>query len=350
MQKGILLIFFFFLCLTLANAQVGGSRIYEFLNFSASARITALGGKHIAVKDDDLSFAVANPGVLNKSMHQQLSFNHNFLPANIKQGYAGYAFHSDTLNTSFHLGVQYVGYGDFKATDEFGNITGTFEASEYAITFGAAKSLFERLSIGANLKIITSRFESYNSFGLVTDFSAVYHIDDKGFTGTLLFRNAGAQLKTYRDGNREKVPFELLIGISKKLKYLPFRFSITSQHLERWNLLYDNPNSEENSFFLGETTVSSNEWIDNFFRHFIFSGEFLFGKKENFRLRFAYNHFRKKDLSVRNIRSLAGFSGGFGFKIKRFRFSYGIGIYHLGGSTNHLSISTNLKEFSRSKR
>ena len=75
-----------------------------------------------------------------------------------------------------------------------------------------------------------------------------------------------------------------------------------------------------------------------------------FGKKENFRLRFAYNHFRKKDLSVRNIRSLAGFSGGFGFKIKRFRFSYGIGIYHLGGSTNHLSISTNLKEFSRSKR
>ena len=78
-----------------------------------------------------------------------------------------------------------------------------------------------------------------------------------------------------------------------------------------------------------------------------FSGEFLFGKKENFRLRFAYNHFRKQDLSVNGLRSLAGFSGGIGFKIKRFRFSYGLGVYHLGGSVSHFSIATNLSEFKK---
>ncbi len=333
-----------------ANAQIGGSKVYEFLNLPASARITALGGKHITVRDDDLAFAFANPAVLSDSMHQQITFNHSFHLSDIGQGYAGFGNHSKKLNTTFLFGLQYINYGDFSETDEFGNINGTFKAGEYALTVGAARSIYERLDVGANVKIISSQLESYNSFGLATDLSAIYHIDEKGFVATMVFRNIGGQLATYRDGNKEDIPFELLFGISKRLKYLPFRFSITAQHLERWNLLYDNPNSEENTFFLGQETVTSNEWVDNLFRHFIFSGEFLFGKKENFRLRFAYNHFRKKELSVRNLRSLAGFSGGIGMKIKRFRFAYGLGVYHLGGSVSHFSIATNLSEFGKRKR
>jgi len=90
--------------------------------------------------------------------------------------------------------------------------------------------------------------------------------------------------------------------------------------------------------------------LDNLFRHLIFSGEFLFGKKENFRVRFAYNHFRKQDLALRGFRSLAGFSGGVGMKIKRFRFSFGFGAYHLGESASHFSIATNLGEFKKKKR
>ena len=333
-----------------SKAQIGGSKVYEFLNLPASARITALGGKHITVRDDDLAMALANPGVLSDSMHNQLTFNHSFHLSDIGQGFAGYGRHIDNINTTFLFGVQYINYGTFNLTDEFDNINGTFDAAEYAITIGAGRSIYERLDVGANVKIITSQFESYNSFGLTSDLSAVYHIDDRGFTATLLFRNIGGQLATYRDGVREAVPFELLFGISKRLKYLPFRFSITAQHLQRWNLLFDNPNSEENTIFLGEVSTNNNEWIDNFFRHLIFSGEFLFGKRENFRLRFAYNHFRKQELSVANLRSLAGFSGGIGFKIKRFRFSYGLCVYHLGGSVSHFSIATNLSEFKKKKR
>lgn len=346
-------LFFLFLIIgfsTTSVAQIGGSKVYEFLNLPASARITALGGKHITVRDDDLSLAFSNPALLNDSMHHQLTFNHSFHLSDIGQGYAGFGQHSSKLNTTFLFGLQYINYGDFRETDEFGNITGDFKAGEYALTVGAARTIYERLDIGANIKIISSQLESYNSFGITADLSAVYHIDEKGFTASMVLRNMGGQLSTYRTDHREKVPFELLFGLSKRLKYLPFRFSITAQHLERWNLLYDNPNSEENTFFLGQENVTSNEWVDNLFRHFIFSGEFLFGKKENFRLRFAYNHFRKQELSVRNLRSLAGFSGGLGMKIKRFRFAYGLGVYHLGGSVSHFSISTNLSEFGKGKR
>ncbi|MEK7257168.1 MAG: hypothetical protein AAB316_20600, partial [Bacteroidota bacterium] len=88
-------------------------------------------------------------------------------------------------------------------------------------------------------------------------------------------------------------------------------------------------------------------WLDNLARHLIFNGEFLMGKKENFRLRFGYNPLRKKELSVRNLRSLAGFSMGIGLKINRFRVEFGRSFVHLGAGANHFSISTNLKEFTK---
>lgn len=333
------------------QAQIGGDNVYDFLNLPASARITALGGSLITVKDSDISLAASNPAALNSEMHNVLTFNQNFHVSDITNSYAAYGRHIDKWNTTFHVGFQSINYGDFQATDEFGNINGTFNASEFAMTIGAGRELYERMSVGMNLKVISSSFESYNSFGIASDLAAMYYLEDKQFAATLLFKNAGSQISTYRAGNREAIPFEIQLGISKKLQHLPFRFSITAQHLQRWNLLYDNPNSEENTFFLGEpVATNSNEWIENLFRHFIFSGEFLFGQAEVVNLRFGYNHFLKQELSVNRLRSLAGFSAGLGIKIRRFRFSYGLGVYHIGGSAHHLSITTNLSEFGRKLR
>ena len=86
-------------------------------------------------------------------------------------------------------------------------------------------------------------------------------------------------------------------------------------------------------------------FIDNFFRHFTFSGEFLIGKSEVLALRFGYNHLRKKELSIQNFRTLAGFSFGFGVKISKFRLDYGYAKYHIADGGHHLSISTNLSRF-----
>ena len=68
---------------------------------------------------------------------------------------------------------------------------------------------------------------------------------------------------------------------------------------------------------------------------------------ENFRLRVGYNHFMRKELSVDNFGSLAGFSLGGGIKVNRFRIDYGHTTFHLGGGLNQFSISTNLQEFKR---
>ena len=216
------------------------------------------------------------------------------------------------------------------------------------MTIGAGREIAERLRAGVNLRFITSRLESYNSTGLVADLSLMYQDTAKNFILTFVARNAGRQLSTYREGNVEPLPFELQAGLSKRLKYLPFQFSIVYRYLDRWNILYDDPNTTETTLIFGDVDTERSDteiWFDNFARHFVFNGELFIGKKENFRLRFGYSHLTRKELSLEEYRSLAGFTFGAGIKINRFRLDYGRTTFHLGGGVNQLSISTNIKEF-----
>ncbi|MEL6657792.1 MAG: type IX secretion system protein PorQ [Bacteroidota bacterium] len=344
----ILLLSVFCLCISVAHAQVGGLFTYEFLNFAPSARVSALGGTHIAVVDDDVNIANANPATLNALMHQQLSFSHAFHPAGIGYGYASGGYHHEGWNTTFHGGIRYVNYGDFDLTNTLGQIEGDFKAAEYAINIGAGRELAERLRGGVNLRFITSQLESYNSLGLVADLSLLYQDTAKNFILTLVAKNAGRQLTTFREGNVEPLPFELQAGLSKRLKYLPFQFSLVYRYLDRWNILYDDPNTTENTLIFGDVDTERSDteiWLDNFARHFVFNGELFIGKYENFRLRFGYSHLLRRELSLDEYRSLAGFTFGAGLKINRFRLDYGRTNFHLGGGVNQLSISTNIKEF-----
>ena len=348
MTKKLLLVLFTIQSVCL-SAQIGGQYVYQFLNLSNSARVSGLGGNLITVKDDDINLAYSNPSLLNADMHQQISFNHSFFLGGINHGYVGYGHEVKKLDMTFHAGMQYVSYGDFDATDVFGNINGTFKASEYAFTLGGSRMVYDRLTVGANIKLITSQLESYNSFGISTDVAATYQDSSGRFTATLVFKNAGAQIATFSTDNNEPLPFEVQAGVSQKLKHLPFRFSVVYRYLNKDNITYDDPNTEETTFIIGDGSDQGDnafgDWVDNFFRHLVFSGEFLFGKKENLRLRMGYSHLLHQEMTVRDLRSLAGFSFGFGFKINRFRIDYGRYFHHLAGGNNHFTISTNIKEF-----
>lgn len=329
------------------TAQNGGRYVYEFLNLSQSARTTALGGHLISVTDEDVALAYANPALLNPLMSQQIALNHNFHFADISHGLVNYGFAVPRWNLHFHAGVNYINYGSFIRADEFGNQDGSFDASETAITLGASRKLNDRITAGLNVKLISSRLDAFSSLGIASDLGLLYENKEQSFTFGAVIKNIGTQLSTY-NGLREPLPFDIQLGFSKRLKHLPFRLSITAHTLNRWDIRYDDPNAEDPIQLFDDQQVTEGGFgqsVDNFFRHFTFNGEFLIGKRESFRLRIGYNHLRKKELSVSEFRSLGGFSAGFGFKVKQFRFDYGVGYYHLAGGVNHLSISTNLKEF-----
>jgi hypothetical protein len=327
-------------------AQPGGKHAYEFLNLPASARITALGGHLISVQDEDVTLALANPATLNDKMHNRLSFSHNFHFADIQNGYIAYGRKIEKWGLNTHIGIQYIKYGDFTYSDILGNQNGTFSAGETAFVLGASKKVAERITIGTNIKGVFSNLESYSSTGLLMDVGVNYAKDSSGLILSLLVKNMGTELTTYT-GTKYGTPLDVQIGISKRLKYLPFRFSIIGQKLHIANLRYDDPDKTTQTDIFG-APIKVNKFgdaIDNLFRHLVFNGEFMLGKNENLRLRFGYNHLRRKELSLSTFRSLSGFSLGFGIKINAFKLDYGVGYYHIAGATNHISVSTDLGKF-----
>lgn len=328
-------------------AQItGGQHIFKLLDLSPSARITALGGAQITVKDDDVAFAAGNPAALNPTMDGRLTLNHNFFLSDIQHGYVAYAHHLPRVGFTMQGGIQYMNYGDIKQADEFGNITGKINVSETTFTLGGARPLSDKMALGLNLRFGVSTLDMYKASMLAADAGFMYTDTAHLISFGAVMRNMGAQLAKYND-QREDLPFDLQIGFSKRLRYLPFRMTVIAHHLHEWDIRYNDPNAESDdiSLFGEEPAKQKNGTVDNLFRHLIFNGEFLLGRNEGFRIRLGYNHLRKRELSVRNYRSLAGFSGGLGLKISRFRVDMGYSSYHLAGGVVHFSVGTNLKEF-----
>ena len=329
--------------------QIGGRYTYEFLGNPQSARITALGGSLITIADTDISLAAANPALLSDTSHNQLSINHNFAFAGGSNGYIGYARKINKLGINADVGVSYASFGEFVAADELGNEQGTFSGGETALTIGASKQLNERIRVGANIKGVFGSLETYSSFGIGADIGLFYTKPGSNLTMAFVAKNIGTELSSY--GNEfSSLPLDIQIGISQKLQHLPFRFTIIAHQLQQWSVRYDDPNNVETETLFGEPANEPSDFnngIDNFFRHFIFSGEFLLGKTQGLKLRFGYNHLRRKELSLSNFRSLAGFSAGFGIRIKGIDIDYGLGYFHLAGTANHLSIRTDLSRIFR---
>jgi len=332
----------FLFCLS-ANGQIGGRFAFESASLPNNARLTALGGTLISVKDDDIALAQMNPALLDTSMNNQLSINHNFIFAGISNSYVAFGKTMSNLGVTALASISSVNYGTFDLTDELGNINGDFSAGEIIVTLGAGKQLNERISAGVNLKFLTGHYESYASAGIGIDLGLYYQKSDTSGTWGIVLKNMGGELNAIADQKRS-LPFDLQIAYSKRLQHLPFRFTITGHNLQKWYIRYDDPDIDNPQGLFETATPKSgfSKGLDNFFRHLIFSGEFLIGKREQLRMRFAYNHLRKQELKLSSFSSSSGFSLGFGFNIKKIQIDYGIGYYHLAGATNHLSLRLNM--------
>lgn len=326
-------------------AQIGGSYTYAFLDLPNSARIAALGGNVNAIKDNDISMALINPSLITTKMHNQVALSFVDYYSDINYGFASYARNFKKLGM-FDASMQFINYGKFTNTDATGVSYGTFTAGEYALNIGWGRQLDSLFSIGANLKNIYSHFWDYTSYGLAVDVGGTYSSAKSMFTATFLALNIGRQVKCYTPGNSEPLPFELQAGISKKLAHMPFRFSIVLRHLEKFDLTYTDPNNPEPTVdaLTGEPLPAKKfaKFMDKCMRHVVVGGELTPSK--NFSIRLGYNYERRKELKVDSKTAMVGFCWGFGFRIKQFRFNYARAAYHLAGSPNHITISTNLSD------
>ncbi|AJR04315.1 type IX secretion system protein PorQ [Siansivirga zeaxanthinifaciens] len=332
-----------FFCLLLSfitNAQLGGESTYQFLNLVSSPRQAALGGKVLTNVDYDVTQGLFNPATINPEMDNQLALNYVSYLGGIGYGTAAYAYTVDRRTQTFHAGITYVNYGSFDGYDEAGNATGTFSGNESAISFGYATQIgYSDFYAGANLKLITSKLEQYNSFGAAIDFGIIYINEYLDFNAALVIRNLGTQITTYA-GLQEKLPFEVDFGMSQRLENVPIRWHITLENLQEWPISRPNP-ARQTSDLSGNQTEEKIGFLGQVMRHSIFGAEIF--PDGGFNIRLGYNFRRAEDLRILDQRNFSGLSAGISIKMNKMRFSYTHAKYTSAANSNFFGLQIDLQ-------
>ena len=334
-------------------SQTGGNSTYEFLNLPSGSRIAALGGNNVSHYDDDLNFVLNNPGLLRPELNNKVVLNYINYLSDINFGYISYAKNFDNIGM-FAAGLQYINYGSFIHADETGEIFGNFVPSEYSFNIAYSFPLTEKIVAGTNLKFVYSDFWSYFSSGIAFDAGVSYIDTAKLFSVGFVIKNIGLQLKPYTQGFREPLPYDVQLGVTKKLAHAPLRFSVTAQDLLQWNLDYVSvfDNSFELNTSVADTTFRQKlaktmnkvgQVGDEFIRHILIGVEIV--PHPNFYIALGYNYRRRSELSLQTAPKLVGMAIGFGLKLRKFNLNYSLASYHVAGVSHHFSIGLNLSEF-----
>ncbi len=335
---------FFLVVSSVLFAQEGSTQTYKFLDISNAPRLSAIGSNIISVNDGDINLAYASPALISEEMSGQICLNYINNFANINNGFITYGQKFNKIGV-FVASLHFINYGDFVETDYAGNEIGNFNASEYALTIGWAKRLSPRFNIGVNLKNIFSSLYTYNSYGIGADVALNYYYKPQLFSASLVMANMGRQVTTY-NGTSEDLPFEAKLALSKKLNHAPFRLHLVYSNIQKWDLTYSDPDAEpETDPFTGEVLEEKGwDFGDKLARHFVIGAEFVPGNG-NFYLMLGYNYKRRQEMAIASRKSMVGISWGLGFKVKKFKLSYSRATFSLAGSTNTISITTNLNDF-----
>jgi hypothetical protein len=321
------------------QAQLGGLTSFTHLNIPGSARIAAMGGSYFTMKDGDVHLSQFNPSLLDSNMHNKLGMSFVDYFDGIAMGYATYARQIKPKITAGAT-MQYLNYGKQQELDALGYEIGQFQASDYVLTLGAGYQIDSLWSFGVNFKTMYSALANYASVAVALDGAVTYSKPSKGFAASMIVSNLGAQLTTYTSDQREKLPFQMQIGIVKRPAHAPFRLSLVYSNMQQWNIGFVNPNATIITDPITGEVIEQRKWEfgDDLMRHITVGSEFILSK--NLNLRVGYNYRRRQELKLEDKPGTAGFSYGFGVKVSKFHLSYGRAIYHLAGPSNHFSVTT----------
>lgn len=329
-MKSIAYIFFLLLLGFVSSAQSRSGNLYEFLDLPSTSRSTATGGNHAVLGVDEPGFMFQNPAAIRDTLSGSIGINATPMPAGMVYGSAVYATKIKNISGMFAVGVQYMNYGSFDWTDEEGDELGHFKAQDVAVYLTYARSFTSRFTLAATLKPIFSRLHDYGSFGLAMDMGATYRSESDRLRAGIVIRNLGTQVKRYdADEHDENLNTDMRIGVTLRPEHAPFRLSFTLKDIFHWDLSYDR--------------LHKISFGDNLMRHLLVGLEFV--PVQNFYIGMGYNQRVRKENRDSSTGGAAGLSVGCGFRVARIDIGYARAKYHLAGSANSITISTNINRF-----
>lgn len=327
-----------------AAAQVGGQNSFQFLHVPENARLAALGGINVSLRDQDPNLIFFNPAALNDSMQQRAAINYTPYFANTSQTTLAYVL--PVARRSLGLSMKYFDYGTSDQYDAAGNQQGSFRSSDFALqgTYAVQSGDF---IVGITPKLIGSYLETYSAYAFAVDMGAIYQHPEKELTVGLAVKNIGGTLKSYTDEDRLNLPIDVQLGGSYKLEHVPLRFSLTAHHLQQFDIVYQDPALATRLDASGQPVSEDKTFSDKLLRHFVAGAELVLS--DGFQLRAGYNFLRGRELSLQEVTGGAGFSLGAMLRVRSFDIGYTYGFYHAAGGSSFLSLGIDIDRL-RGKR
>ncbi|HET9055503.1 MAG TPA: type IX secretion system protein PorQ [Chitinophagaceae bacterium] len=325
------------------SQTLGGNAVFNFLKLPNSPQLTALGGINLTNQSNDISLAFNNPALLRDSMHSQTIAVFNSLPAGIKNLHWMLGYHHSKLKTNFAFGIHYFNYGNFLQTDAIGNVLGEFRPTDFVVQLTASRQYLEKWFYGLSVKYINSNYGIYRSSGIAMDVGVNYYDKENLFQVGVVAKNMGTQLTHYASNKKEELPFDLEIGISKRLEKAPFQFSATIHHVHQFDIRYNDTTFNNDNPFGGNVNDSKNTG-DKIFRHFVLATQLYLGKYVEVTM--AYNHLRRSELKISNAgNGLNGFSLGVGALLPKLTIRYARAYYQSNTAYNQIGINLPLNQY-----
>lgn len=196
-----------------AFAQTAGEQPFAFLSLDADARAVGLGGAYSAA-GRDVNALHYNPAGLGRLVHHEAVFMDNRYLEGVSQQYAAAA-----SKRGWAVGVNHVGYGGMARTtisDPDGN-SGSFDASDLALSAGYGRTLFGRLSAGGAVKYIRESLDNVSAQGAAFDAGVLWESSwPKTFRMGLAFQNMGPAVRFQSE--KEKLPYTFRFGLGQSFE------------------------------------------------------------------------------------------------------------------------------------
>ena len=338
----ILNLFLWFIPVHLMAQTLGGRSAYNFLRFPASPQAAALGGYNLTQISDDVSLAFQNPARLSAADHSAMSANFNSLYNGITNYHWMQAYRHPRLKTNFAAGILYFNYGATTQTDASGNILGSLRPRDFVMQVSASREYLTKWRYGATVKYIASNYGVVRSSALAADVGVFYTDSANLLQMSLVAVNMGGQLQRYNNAVPEELPFDLVLGISKRLENAPIQFSVTAHHLHRFDIFYND------TLFNNETGTNSTNnrkfTIDKLFQHFVFSTQLLLGQRVEVTV--GYNYLRRTELRITNAANgLVGFSLGVGALFPKLQLRFARSYFQNSTAYNQVGINLPLNKY-----
>lgn len=312
-------LFLLFLAFSVTVTAQTGSTGYESANVPVSAHSAALGGQNVSAVEDDITLLFSNPALLSNVATNTLCFDFMSYYSCSNKMAAAFSRQAGERG-AWAVAAQLLSYGEMTETDADYHQLGTFKPSDITLQGGYSYLLSDRWSGGVQGKVLMQQYGDYKSTALAVDLGLDYYDEERGLSFGLAALNLGGEVDALYE-KRQKLPFNLMLGISKDLANAPLRVSVTLADLTHWSKSYYCQSSDDKRPSGGRV-----------FTNHLSLGLDIFPSAQTW-IALGYNFRRAYEMKVDGKSHWAGLSLGAGLSLRRLKLGVAYGKYHVASSS-----------------